>query len=251
MNTETEGIILKQTKTINGRRMVLLFSKKHGKISAGTSINERGKSRSALAMRPFTHGKYELYKSAGTFHINAAQAVKAYYKIGEDVEKYMCASYVLEFTEKLLPEEYPSAEIFKLLIDFLDLIETRKKKHMTPVIAFQLKAIQAMGLAPEMESCTRCGQSEDIAFFGVREGGVLCGGCGNNIGPDNNNNLIYSTDFDIIATLKYFFGNNLKSMEHIALNEEILEKLTVMIKDYAMYHLGIKELKSEAFLKDF
>jgi DNA repair protein RecO (recombination protein O) len=250
MNTETEGIILKQIKTINGRRMVLLFSKKYGKISAGTGISERGKNRSALAMRPFTHGRYDIYKSAGTYHINGAEALKAYYKIGEDVEKYMCASYILEFTEKLLPEGLPSAEIFKLLLDFLDLIETRNKKHMTVVIAFQLKAIQSMGLVPEIHACIRCGVNEGIAFFGVKEGGVLCGNCRNIIDSDSNVKLIYNIDFDIITTLTYFFGNNLKSMENIALNEKILAKLRVIIKDYTAYHLGIKELKSEGFLKD-
>jgi DNA repair protein RecO (recombination protein O) len=250
MYAETEGIILKQVKAVNERRMVLLFSKKYGKISAGTSINERGRNRSALAMRPFTHGRYDLYKSRDTYHINGAEVVKAYYKIGEDVEKYMCASYMLEFTEKLLPENVPSAEMFKLVLDFFDLLETRKKKHMTVVVAFQLKAIQSMGLTPEMYACALCGQKEDIVFFGVREGGLICGSCRNNISPDSNHELIYNMGFDIIEALKYFFGNRLKSMEHIALNEKILSKLKVIIKDYIAYHLDIKELVSEEFLKD-
>ena len=38
-------------------------------------------------------------------------------------------------------------------------------------------------------------------------------------------------------------------MEHIALNEKILAKLRGMIKEYIAYHLDIKELKSEDFLK--
>ncbi|MDD2217931.1 MAG: recombination protein O N-terminal domain-containing protein, partial [Eubacteriales bacterium] len=54
---------MKQTKATNGRRMIVLFSKKYGKISAGTGITEKGKGKSALAMRPFTFGRYELYKS--------------------------------------------------------------------------------------------------------------------------------------------------------------------------------------------
>ncbi len=45
MLTDTEGIVLRQVKTSYGRRMILLFSKKYGKISAGTGLNERGKER--------------------------------------------------------------------------------------------------------------------------------------------------------------------------------------------------------------
>ena len=89
MYIDTEGIILKQVKTVNNRRMVLLFSRKYGKIGAGTSINEKGRGKSALAMRPFTYGKYELYKNRDNYNINGAEVIKSYFKIGEDVEKYM------------------------------------------------------------------------------------------------------------------------------------------------------------------
>ena len=55
MITDTEGIVLRQTKTVAGRRMILLFSRKFGKISVGTSAAEGGKNKSALAARPFTY----------------------------------------------------------------------------------------------------------------------------------------------------------------------------------------------------
>ena len=69
MYTETEGIILRQTKTVNGRRMILLFSKKFGKISAGSGMTEKGRSKAALAMRPFAYGRYEMYKNQERYNI--------------------------------------------------------------------------------------------------------------------------------------------------------------------------------------
>ena len=50
MLTDTEGIVLRQIKTSYNRRMILLFSKKYGKISAGTSIQEKGRGKSSLAL---------------------------------------------------------------------------------------------------------------------------------------------------------------------------------------------------------
>ena len=58
MKFETEGIVLKQIKTVGGRRMIVLLSARYGKISAGSRINEGGRNKSALAMRPFTYGRY-------------------------------------------------------------------------------------------------------------------------------------------------------------------------------------------------
>ena len=226
--------------------MLLLFSKKFGKVSAAASTTEGGKNRSTLAFRPFTLGKYNLYKSRDIYSINGAEVVKAYYGIGEDFEKYTCASIVLEFTEKLLPENIPQPELFKLILDFFDLIEARKKKHMTLALAYQLKAIQITGHAPETECCVRCAANENLVFFSVKEGGVLCADCRNN---SNDYQLIYNMDFDIIGVLRYFFANSLRSIEKIALNEEIMMKLQILIKDYRAYHLSINELKSEDFLK--
>lgn len=248
MRTETEGIVLRLTKAANGRRMVLLLSREYGKISAGTSISERGRNRSALAMRPFTHGRYEINKSRNTYHVNDAEVVRAYYGIGDDIDKYICASFVLEFAERMLPEDAPAPEMLRLLLEFYDLIEKRKKKYMTPVIAFQLKAIQVMGLAPEVARCVNCGSTEDLAHFTVRGGGLLCADCGIVV-REGNDELIYDVGFDIIKVLRYFFGNSLKSIENMALEAEIQSKLQRILKEYRAFHLNIGRLLSEDFLR--
>ena len=53
MITDTRGIVLRQVKTIGGRRMISLFTEQYGKIGAGVTVSERGKSRNAAAMSPF------------------------------------------------------------------------------------------------------------------------------------------------------------------------------------------------------
>lgn len=107
MYTSTEGIIFRQVKATGGRRMILLFTKKYGKISAGSSLSEKGKGKTALAMRPFTYGVYELYKGREYYNLNNAEVRKSYFRIGDDLDKYMQASLVLELTEKMIPEEVP------------------------------------------------------------------------------------------------------------------------------------------------
>jgi DNA repair protein RecO (recombination protein O) len=180
------------------------------------------------------------------YNINEASVIKSYYAIGEDVEKYMCASFALEFTERLLPDGTQFLELFALLLDFFDLIETRKKKFMTLVMAFQLKAIQLMGVTPEINLCTSCGKNDNLVCFDVVGGGTVCKQCSS---QHRNNELLYDVNLDIIRVLHYFFGNSLKRIEHIALDENILAELQVIVKEYRAYHLNISELKSDEFLK--
>ncbi|MBQ8590751.1 MAG: DNA repair protein RecO [Firmicutes bacterium] len=249
MYTDTEGIILRQTKTVNGRRMLTLFSLKYGKISAGTGINERGRGKNALAMRPFTHGRYELFKSRDTYNINGAEVIHSYYGIGEDVDKYMTCAYILEFTEKLLPEEQPVPQLFYLLAEFFSVMEKRKNRFETLVIAYQLKALSICGHQPVLDGCVHCGSKETAVLFDIKEGGLVCADCAQKY-PSNNPNvsLIYEINFGIVNILRYFLNNPLSGFEKLALDPPLEKLLRAMIKDYVDYHLDLGQLKSEGFL---
>lgn len=252
MITDTEGIVLKQVKAAYGRRMILLFSKKYGKISVGTSISEKGKNRSALALRPFTHGRYELFKNRDSFNLSSAEVKKSYYRIGEDVDKYMNSSYILEFTEKVLEEGQPSQGMFNLILDYLDVIEKRQKSHGTIVLGYEVKTLKIMGVLPELHTCIHCGAPLDKAnppvYLDIENGGFVCSNCGKHVGNSGRDLLIYSVNFGIVNILRYFAEHSLKDLEGLALEESVREKLQHIIKQYAVYHLDIGELKSEGFL---
>ena len=188
--------------------MILLFTKKYGKISAGSNINEKGRTKSALAMRPFTYGTYELYKNREYYNINSADVKKSFFRIGEDVDKYMQASFVLELTEKMVPEDLPQPRLFNLLIDFLDAMESREKRHETLVLAYEVKALAILGTYPQLDQCTCCGKSEDLRYFSIASGGMMCSDCREknleNTANKANDTLIYEAKFDIVKILKYF-----------------------------------------------
>lgn len=250
MYTDTEGFIFRQTKTVNGRRMILLFSRKYGKISAGTGISEKGRSKSSLAMRPFTYGRYELYKSRSGYNINGAETIRSYYKIGEDVDKYMNASYVLEFTEKVLSENVPQPKQFDLLLDFFDVLESRKKKYGTLVLAYEFKTFDRMGYLPELSRCVECGKEENLHFLDIEGGGALCRQCGEKKIAADNDSLIYEAGLGIIKIMRYFLSNPLKRLENLALEDDVLHRMRRMTGEFARYHLDIGQLNSQMFLSD-
>lgn len=233
--------------------MILLFTKKYGKISAGSNINEKGRTKSALAMRPFTYGTYELYKNREYYNINSADVKKSFFRIGEDVDKYMQASFVLELTEKMVPEDLPQPRLFNLLIDFLDAMESREKRHETLVLAYEVKALAILGTYPQLDQCTCCGKSEDLRYFSIASGGMMCSDCREknleNTANKANDTLIYEPKFDIVKILKYFFDTPIKAFEKIALDEKAAESLQAILRKYMSYYLDIGTLKSESIFE--
>lgn len=255
MVTDTEGIVLRQVKALGGRRMISLFSKKFGKISVGTGMNEGGRSKSALAVRAFSYGRYELFKNRESYNLNSGQVLKSYYSLGENLDKYMAASYVLELTDKVLPEELPQPKIFSLLLDFLEALEKRTVKHGTLVMAYLIKLLDGLGTMPELSRCSCCGEEvcreqggRDI-LFSVEEGGLLCSECAKEQLKEKERPLIYKEDIGIIDILRYFQKQPMSAFEKIALDESMEHKLQTLIKEYISYHMDIRGLKSESFFQ--
>jgi len=246
--TDTEGIVLRQVKTSYGRRMILLFSKKYGKISAGTSIGEKGRSKSSLALRPFTYGRYELFKNRDSYNINSADVIKSYYGIGEDVDKYMNGAYVLEFTEKVLQDESPMPAVFNLMTDFFELLETREKGIGTLVLAYQIKLFKHLGVMPQLECCSVCGEKHEATAFSIEDGGIICHECARNIQNSQTHTLIYDAGFGIVNILRYFTANPLKSIQNLALKEDVGKQLQKLVREYAAYHLDASDIKSEKLI---
>jgi len=255
MITDTEGIVLRQVKALGGRRMILLFSRKFGKISVGTSMNEGGRNKSALSVRAFSYGRYELFKNRESYNLNNGQVLKSYYSLGEDLDKYMAASYILELTEKVLPEELPQPKIFSLLLDFLEELSKREKKHGTLVMAYLIKLLDILGTMPVLDRCACCtetdicGQNKESVFFSIEDGGIICAKCASQRAKEKEQPLIYKEDIGIIDILRYFQKQPMSAFEKIALNESMQGKLQTLIKEYLSYHTDIRGLKSESFFQ--
>ena len=191
--------------------MIVLLTDKYGLISAGTSIPEKGKNRSSLALRPFTQGRYELYKNRDNFSINGAETVKSFYAIGEDIDKYLAASYVLELTEKMLPEGESMPGMYRLLRDFLGMLADRKSEFETPVIAFQIKALAMQGLSLSQ------------------------------------NPLLLSESDGKINIVRYIESHSMSDLRMLTVTEDMRRPLAAYIKQYIFDNLGIGNLRSEGF----
>lgn len=214
MYDECEGIIIRQTKILKGRRMILMLTDKFGKISAGTSISERGKGKSALALRPFTHGKYQLRTSKGFTNITSGEVIHSYYGLAENYDKFVNASYSLEFTSKILPENARANFYFNTLQEYLSMMERRKRSFSTLTNAYFIKLLQHSGVLP------------DADIFESDE-------------------LLSTLDSDIVNLILYFRRNPLSRAEKLALQNEKSTQLLRFLVSYAEQHLDIGPLKCQ------
>jgi DNA repair protein RecO (recombination protein O) len=198
--------------------MILLMTERHGLISCGTSISERSKSRSALAVRPFTRGVYQIRqdeKAGKTYYnITGGEVHSSYYAFGEDCEKFTNASLVLEFTGRILIEEAAVPEHYQLLASYMDLLAARKAGHLTLTVSYLIKSLQLLGVWPEREN------------FPEEE-------------------LLSDVNSDILNELIFLMENPLERMKNLVLDEGKSVRLKSLILRFADRHLDIGILKSD------
>ena len=252
MRTETEGIVLREVKATGGRTMLLMFSQKYGKISVGVGPEEkRSKSKSSLATKPFTYGRYELYKGREIYNLSGSEVIRTFFDFGSDLDKYVACSYALELTEKLLQEDVAEPRVFSLLLDFFNSMEKRTKSFDTLLIAYEIKLLGALGHDISLGNCMICGENNPN-WFSVPEAGMICEDCAKKITENTLDRgayrLIYKPKFDIVNTIKYFKEKPMSGFDKIALEKDSAKELQSIIRDFFSYHLDLGLLKSESLL---
>ena len=245
MNINAEGIVLRQRKIAGNRRMIVLFTKQYGKLSAGTSINERGRSRAALALRPFTYAEYDIFKGREAYSINSASVRRSYYSIGEDINRYMTAASFLEYLERVLDEGVAVPALFNLSLDFLKSVSQTRGNADTLLYAFIVKSLRMLGVMPEMTCCVNCSKelSEIMPpmMFSVSSGGIICEDCAQ-IERQSGTSLIYRPSFSIIDVFRYFESKPLSTFERIDLKEEDAKTVREILSNYTERYLDVNVL---------
>lgn len=243
MKEETRGIVLRQIKMMNDRRLIVLFTERFGKVAAGTSMSEKGKGKSALAVRPFTLGHYELTRSRDRTFISGGKVLRSHYEIGEEPDRYLEAAFALEFADKLLPEGRPEPAFFQLLVHFLAALEERKGSYGTLACGYLCRSIVQSGIEPELASCIRCGAKEP-EYFSIAEGGLLCRTC--RLEPGGDSALIFPVTQDIIEVLQFMLEQPLGRLDNLAIHKELEGDIRKILRAYCAVHLGVEGLKSDA-----
>jgi len=207
--------------------MILVFTREDGKVSAGTHISEKSKGGAALAIRPFAYGHYTMsVKNSGTRSISAAETLDAHFSLGEDPDRFAEASYALEFTDKILPENAGAPAIFDLLKKHLSMLSIRKTDFRLLTIAYLVKVMQELGVFPDVNT--------------------LSGGEDKVLSPEGR--LLSGLNDDILNTIIFIAEQPLERMEALRLEEKKEEAVFGVIKAFAHEYLELGTIKSERIL---
>ena len=159
-------------------RLVTLFTKGAGKLSAFAAGARKSRRRFAGALEPCTWLKAQLVERRGsTFRLDGVDVVCAFSSLRTDLSRIGRALYVVELCRELLREHEAHPELFEAATRWLSLLE-QGQAGPTSVLAFELEALSLAGLQPRFDGCSVCGGAlGGEPRFDAAQGGGVCAGC--------------------------------------------------------------------------
>lgn len=114
-----EGIVLARRNYGEGDRIIILFSKKHGKLALLAKGVRKPKSRKRGHIEVFGRIKFSAVKQSGLDLMTEAEIVESFERIRKNLKKVAVAYYFMEVVGRVTREEERHGEIFVLLKDYL------------------------------------------------------------------------------------------------------------------------------------
>lgn len=238
----TDGIVLKRVKVSDYDKILTIFTRKAGKLSAAVRGSQNPKSKMASGAHPFVYGEFAITKSGRLSNVTSIDVKDAFYHLREDLDKLTIASYFLEIVHIVTAENIINNRLFDLLLEFLGKLEASSdlaEQHLMKV-CFELKLLELIGLRPELHSCVNCGQSTDNPKFSVADGGVVCENC-YHLYPNN-----YKIGHVIPKLMSFIMSEALEILQKTDIDPVLVKKIDFILSEFLLYHLerkGFKTLK--------
>ncbi len=172
----TEAILLATRDWSAADRMVTLFSREYGIITAMAYGARKQKSKLSGGLQPFTHLNLLMANGKGMDSVKQCEVQTSFRELREDLTKLAYANFIAELTLGLWPEHQAEPAAFDMLFVVLSLLVKRNSRIASLAGAWHLMALA--GYQPEYEYCAQCGCKITLpAHFSFSEGGATCKAC--------------------------------------------------------------------------
>lgn len=118
------GVVLGRKNYSEADRILVLFTKQHGKISVIAKGVRKPKSRKRGSLEIFSQVKFQAVVGRGLDILTEVDIVDSFSQIREDLQKVSVAYFFCEVVGKITREEEKSQQVYAILIEYLGKLET-------------------------------------------------------------------------------------------------------------------------------
>ncbi len=174
-------MVLRSIRYGEADRILHLYSTARGRIGAIAKGVRRPKSRFGGRLEPFFRLDLILHEGRGELlTVTNVSTVDGYPRLRSSGPALAAGARACDAVLRLLDSAEPNPPAYNLLCRYLALLDDPAQPRaagLETALAFRLKLALAAGFVPELASCARCGEGENLSGFSGAAGGVVCRSC--------------------------------------------------------------------------
>jgi DNA repair protein RecO (recombination protein O) len=261
---KTEGIIIKTVDFSETSKIITLFSKNQGKISALAKGAYRKKSSFLGRLDLFFQGIF-IYSVNRNQELNTlieCDISNSFPNLHTDILKFTYGNYILELLNIIIPTEEEAEKIFNLSLNALKYISLEQLEKIELLIRFfEIKLLCILGFLPSFDCCTNC-HTKGIREYilDIERSIILCQKCASAISHNSNHKKNFSNkdttlrfspiikiSIDINKIISSAIKKSFKNLLCVKLSESQKKELKDILRIFLDFHLE-KQLKSLTLL---
>jgi DNA repair protein RecO (recombination protein O) len=185
---DSDALVLRHVKQGDTSRVVTLFARTGGKVAVMAKGSRKPGSRFGAGLDLFnlTRIHYRERVNRELVYLDGCDVLRSFDNLSRDVFGYAAAGVCAELTDRIVPDGAAAANVFDLLLlaltvldETVPLPEGEELRAVLLPLAFQIKLMDFLGIAPELTGCVACGDTDLGASttLSARRGGLLCRRC--------------------------------------------------------------------------
>lgn len=250
MAQQTEALVLRSLPYGESDLILHLLLPGSGRLPAIAKGARRSVKRFSGTLDLFQHLRVTVdrRRRSSMARLDQASLLRNFDALRVDPARFAMGCFLLELLDRLAPEGAAPADA-KRLFDFaLAALSLVAERPVDPALRtlLQLRALDALGLRPELRRCVRCGTEElggPSVRFHVSDGGVVCRAC------LREGEALLEVRLGTLRALDQGLRFDLGRIHRLSLGPALLAEARLLVSRFERFHVGV-ELRSEPFLEE-
>jgi len=241
----TEGIVLRRKDFGESDRILVLFTRKMGRVSVIAKGARKPSSKISGHLELFMRSSFLISRGRNLHILTQAEMIDDFEPLRKDLSGIGTGSYVVELVDAVTYEEGSNVKLYDLLVSTLDSLSTGKDPGIV-IRYYELHLLDLVGFRPELFVCVECGKKtiEQDQFLSGELGGTVCPECA----PRVSRAGIRPVSSRTLKYLRHFQRSDINNLISLKIPSGITDELEKLIH-YYLTHTLEGQLNSPAFIK--
>jgi DNA repair protein RecO (recombination protein O) len=244
----TEALILRSIDFGESDRILHLLVPEIGRLPVIAKGARRSVRRFSGTLDLFSHVKIQvdLRRPTSLARLDQASLIDPFIALRSQTARFALGCYLVELFDRLAPERGAHADtqrLFSFALGALRMIAERSPDSRLRTL-IELRALDALGLRPELSRCVRCGSTptgRSPVGFHVADGGLVCDRCCGQLDG------ILRVQLGTLRALEWGLRLDFERLDRLAMDGALLEEARHLLDRFQRFHLGV-ELRSAPYL---